>query len=74
MDDETDEKIVSGEKTVSVGISRFASGMSYRITVQNAKTPDDAVGMISETRKKLLDMLQKEGEKIIEPSKWERKY
>lgn len=74
MDEETDEKIERGEKTVSVSINRFASGTSYRITVTDAKTPDDAVATVVETRKKLLEMLQKEGEKIIEPSKWERRY
>ncbi len=62
------------EKSVSVSINRYASGMSYGITVQNAKTPDEAVSTISETRKKLMEMLQKEGEKIIEPSKWEKRY
>ena len=74
MDEESEEKIERGEKTVSVSINRFASGMSYRITVSDAKTPDDAVATLTETRKKILEMLQKEGEKIIEPNKWERRY
>ena len=61
-----------GEECVSVTLNRYGSGMSYRLVINDAKNFDEAIEKIMAAKAKLVDALQKSGEKIITPSEYKR--
>ena len=62
-----------GEERVSISLNRYGGGMSYRLSINDAKNFDDAIEKIMAAKAKLVDALQKSGEKIITQSEY-RKY
>lgn len=67
---ESDEETIwKSEETVGVSLNRFSSGMSYRLTISGAKNFDDAIAKILAAKKKLVEELEKTGEKIISETK-----
>ena len=72
MEETEEETQQKGEERVSVTIQRYASGVSYRLVINDAKNFDDAIEKTMAARAKLVDALQKSGEKIITPSEYKR--
>jgi len=66
---EEKEEVLKKEESVAISLNRFSSGMSYRLTIDGAKNFDDAIQKIIDAKKKLLEELQKSGEKIISESR-----
>ena len=64
-----EEQSLKKEETVSVSLNRFSSGMSYPLTIEDAENFSDAIEKILAARKKLVEELEKSGEKIISETK-----
>lgn len=70
--EEIENEEPTGEERVSISLNRFGGGMSYRLTITDAKNFDDAIEKIMNAKNKLVDSLQKGGEKIITQSEYKK--